>query len=360
MGSIFTDMKQIFRALGLMSGTSLDGVDLCYAEFQKKERWKFRIIKAETVRYSKTWKSKLENARYLSGKELTLLDQEYGSFLGEISKKFVEENKIAHLDVIGSHGHTVFHSSEMGMTKQIGDGRRIAHATKTKVIYDFRTMDVILGGQGAPLVPIGDELLFYEYDACLNLGGFSNISFKEEGKRIAFDICPVNVVLNQYSKKLGFPFDLNGKLSKSGTVHTRLLNKLNRLSFYQKNESKSLGIEWADNHVFPLIDKCSLNEKDVLRTFVEHISMQIGKFLKEKSTVLVSGGGARNQFLMKRLKHYSKTFIHIPDNEIIDFKEALIFAFLAVLKDRNEINVLSSATGAIRDHSSGIVIDYRS
>ena len=349
-------MKQIFRALGLMSGTSLDGIDLCYAKFEKKKRWGFQIIKTETVEYSKIWKSRLEKAQHLSGRELVLLDHQHGSFLGEVSKKFILKNKITHLDVIGSHGHTIFHSPEMGITMQIGDGRRIAHATKTKVVYDFRTMDIVLGGQGAPLTPIGDEFLFCQYDACLNLGGFSNISFKEKGRRIAFDICPVNVVLNLYSQKLGFPFDLEGQLSESGTVDERLLDELNDLPFYQKNGSKSLSMEWVDNCVIPLVDQYSLSEKDVLRTLVEHISMQISKFLKGKNNVLVSGGGAKNKFLIKRLSHRSKVFIDLPDLEIVDFKEALIFAFLAVLKDRNEVNILSSATGAMKDHSSGIVL----
>ena len=350
-------MERIFRALGLMSGTSLDGIDLCYAKFQKKKQWEFQILKARIVEYSKTWKSKLENAQYLSGRELAMLDQEYGSFLGEISKKFIQENKIDCLDIIGSHGHTVFHCMEMGLTKQVGDGRRIAHATKTKVAYDFRTMDIILGGQGAPLVPIGDEFLFSSHDVCLNLGGFSNISFNEKGKRRAFDICPVNVVLNRYSKKLGFPFDKHGRLSRSGRINKALLGQLNYLPFYQKTGSKSLGIKWVNSHIFPLIDKHSLKEKDVLCTFIEHISMQIGKLINHNTKVLVSGGGARNKFLMERLNHYSKTPIYLPDNEIIDFKEALIFAFLAILKDIGQVNVMSSATGATRDHSSGIIID---
>jgi anhydro-N-acetylmuramic acid kinase len=227
--------------------------------------------------------------------------------------------------------------------------------TKQQVICDFRTQDVQLGGQGAPLVPIGDALLFSEYDYCLNLGGFANVSFKKGGERIAYDICPVNIVLNHYVKKLGLEFDDSGKIASTGKINSDLLAKLNQLEFYQKDSPKSLGLEWVQSHIFPLIDKLETDISVILRTFVEHVATQISNSIKPGTSVLSTGGGAYHTFLMGRIQELLHTEIVLPSPKLIDFKEALIFAFLGLLRTKNENNCLKTVTGASRDHSSGVV-----
>jgi anhydro-N-acetylmuramic acid kinase len=238
---------------------------------------------------------------------------------------------------------------------QVGDGQLIANNTKQKVICDFRTQDVRLGGQGAPLVPIGDELLFSDYEYCLNLGGFSNISYKLKGKRIAFDICPVNIVLNHYVNKLGYEYDDAGSTASKGTINEELLDALNKLDFYHQKPPKSLGLEWVKKEVFVLIDALETDVSTVLRTFVEHVAYQIGKVIYKSNSVLITGGGAFNTFLIERISFYSETVIELPSKELIDFKEALLFAFLGLLKSKNQINCLASVTGAQKDHCSGVV-----
>ena len=348
----------VFHALGLMSGTSLDGLDICHAAFERDEngKWNFEILNAFTFPYSEEWEKKLRNASKISAEKLYELNSEYGIYLGEKVLEFIEKFQLKDIALIASHGHTVFHQPERKFTVQIGDGRAIKILTKIPVVYDFRSQDVLMGGNGAPLVPIGDELLFSEFDACLNIGGFSNISFNENHRRIAFDICPVNIVLNRFAQKLGKNFDENGDLARSGKVNFELLGKLNSLDFYQKNPPKSLGIEWVSEHIFPLFE--NENDLDILATFTEHAAIQIAQLFEKFAlkTVLFSGGGTYNQFLVERILLHSKAEIIIPSAEIINFKEALIFAFMGVLRIKNEINTLSSATGSSADHSSGLIV----
>ena len=346
--------KDDIFVIGLMSGTSLDGIDLVYVKFDKNDYRNFEIIEAETVSYSSKWKNTLQKAIEFTDKELKRLDNEYGCFLGETINNFTASHKINKTDFIASHGHTILHQPKKGITLQIGNGREIAKITNTKVVCDFRTQDVKLGGQGAPLVPVGDELLFSNYDYCLNLGGFSNVSFKKTGKRVAFDICPVNIVLNHYVAQLGFQFDDKGQIASKGVLNQKLLDELNRLEFYKKIPPKSLGLEWVQNHVFPLIDRFETNIPSILRTFVEHIAIQISKIIDSNST-LITGGGAFNSFLISKIQAKAKIKITLPNKQFIDFKEALIFAFLGVLRVDNQVNCLSSVTGALKDHSSGVV-----
>ncbi|MDY7396065.1 anhydro-N-acetylmuramic acid kinase [Aureibaculum sp. 2210JD6-5] len=345
--------NQSYFGIGLMSGTSLDGIDLCYLKFNVSDRYDFEILKAKTYPYNNNWKSKLVKAFTTDKQSLHKLDLEYGNYLGTIINAFTAENNIENLGFIASHGHTVFHKPKQGVTLQIGDGQSIADATNHIVVCDFRTQDVNMGGQGAPLVPIGDKLLFANYDYCINLGGFANISFDKEGQRIAFDICPVNIVMNHYTNKIGLPYDDKGQLAKSGSIDQTLLNRLNGLPFYKMNPPKSLGLEWVIDIVFPLIDTSQLEIKDILRTFVEHIAIQISSLIVKDSNTLITGGGAFNDFLIERIEFYSNQKIELVSKELIDFKEALIFAFLGLLKLRGENNVLSSVTGANKDHSSG-------
>jgi anhydro-N-acetylmuramic acid kinase len=348
--------KKIAYAIGLMSGTSLDGLDLVYVKFTHDNRYDFQILAADTVKYASNWKDQLKNAIHLDAESLEKLDVNYGLFLGEQVNHFIQKYEITELDFIASHGHTVFHQPDQGITKQIGDGQQIAKVTKQKVVCDFRTQDVKLGGQGAPLVPIGDRLLFADYDACINLGGFANISYEQNDQRIAFDMCPVNVVLNHFSKELGYEYDEGGNLAREGRIHPNVLEQLNQIDFYQQTPPKSLGIEWVHEHVFPLVTQIE-SPKDVLRTFLEHSAMQIARSIQGFETALFTGGGVFNLFLLERIQKLSSTKIHVPDATMIDYKEALIFAFLGWRKLQNEINCLSSVTGVQYDHSSGVVFN---
>lgn len=341
-----------------MSGTSLDGLDICYSSFEKNENsaWNFEILKTETFPYPNKWQNKLLKSIDMNAMDLLELNSAYGFYLGEQVREFIKKNHIEKVDVIASHGHTVFHQPKKKFTLQIGDGRAIKIINNLPVVYDFRSQDVLLGGNGAPLVPIGDELLFDEYDACLNMGGFSNISMNMEGKRIAFDICPVNIVSNHYAEKLRKKFDENGEIAKSGNVNNEVLEKINHLKFYKETGPKSLGREWVVKEIFPMLDK--LKPEDALATLTEHAAEKISEIFKiyHLKNVLVTGGGAYNTYLISKIREKSDTSVIIPEKTIVDFKEALIFAFMGALRIRNEINVLSSATGSAKDHCTGILV----
>lgn len=346
-------LKNSYHVIGQMSGTSLDGLDLVAVEFDfSVDKWKHRIIDAKTISYSETWEKKLRTAHHLTGSELLRLHNEYGKLLAFQINQFIKD---FNADLIASHGHTIFHQPEKGFTFQLGNGSVIAAETGITTVADFRQPDVSLGGQGAPLVPAGDKLLFGEFDYCLNIGGFANISFEKNNQRIAFDICPANIILNYFAAKQGLPFDKNGDLGRNGKINNELLVKLNSLDFYKKEPPKSLGREWIESEFLPIIDGFPGSDSDKLRTVYEHFAIQLAKATNKPGKMLVTGGGAFNKFLIERLKELSVANIVIPDSETINFKEALIFAFLGVLRIRNEVNCLASVTGAKRDHSTGVI-----
>ncbi len=351
-------LKENYNVIGVMSGTSLDGVDLAHIHFSiQNGKWSFEIFENETVPYNPEWISKLKTAVDFSESELTKLNFDYTLLLGNIIYGFISKNNIENLDAVCSHGHTILHQPQNGFTLQIGNLPEISEIVNQTVICDFRVQDVKFGGQGAPLVPIGDRILFSNYDYCLNLGGFSNVSFEENAMRIAFDISPVNTVLNFYANQLGFDYDDKGKISKTGNVNEDLFSELNSLGFYSKSYPKSLGFEFVKQTVLPMIENHSISTEDKLRTFTEHIAFQVAAALTNKSgRILITGGGAYNDFLIERMRFYlPEISVVIPDKKVLEFKEALIFALLGLLKLRGEVNVLSSVTGALRDHSSGII-----
>lgn len=353
----FTFMeKGNYQVLGVMSGTSLDGIDVALLNFQKTKKWTADIIEAETIPYPENWKKILSEAIFYSDENLEDLNQKYTFYLAEVILNFLRKFKIDDLDAVCSHGHTIKHDPENNFTLQIGNLPKLAQLIGQKVVCDFRVQDVQLGGQGAPLVPIGDELLFSEYEACLNLGGFANISRNINGKRIAYDICPVNTVLNFLAEKLHFQYDKDGEIAASGELHIELLEKLNQLEFYHQPPPKSLGIEWVNKNIFPLISKKG-NIPSLLRTYSVHAATQIAKELNKKpnSRVLVTGGGAFNRFLILEMQKRTENQLIVPNSKLVNYKEALIFAFLGILRLRNEINVLKSVTGASKDHSSGFI-----
>ncbi|WP_303918452.1 anhydro-N-acetylmuramic acid kinase [Draconibacterium sediminis] len=349
------ESRNTIKAIGMMSGTSVDGLDIAAVEFtEHNNKWTFKLQEAETISYTPEWKKRLETAHTLSGTELTKLNAEYGIFLGEQANKFINKTKFA-ADLIASHGHTVFHQPENGFTLQIGSGAHLATKSNCLTICDFRTGDVVLGGQGAPLVPIGDSLLFSEYDYCLNLGGFANISYDAKGVRLAFDNCPVNIVLNPLAEEFGLPYDKSGDLGRKGKVDETLLKKLNALSYYHQKPPKSLGREWIEADFLPILNETNLNTQDKMRTIYEHIAVQITKDLSDKGKMLVTGGGAFNSFLIERMQALTTTKIILPEPDLINYKEAIVFAFMGVLRLREQVNCLASVTGARKDSCGGVI-----
>ncbi len=352
-----------YRVIGLMSGTSLDGLDIAYCTFTKSENsWKYSIDHAQCIEYDQKFKQQLKESIELPEQELKKLNLEFGRWIGKQLKNFVESNKLK-VDLIASHGHTVHHRPDQGITVQIGDGAQIATQTGIKTICDFRTLDVSLGGQGAPLVPIGDQLLFSEYEFCLNLGGISNISFEDQhGVRKAFDVSIANMLLNYLSQKIGLEYDSQGHLARSGSLDISLLNQLNELDFYSQDGPKSIGYEWFTQEVKPLFDSSPLAIEDLLHTACIHIAYQLVKTIKEyhtaeSSKLLVTGGGAYNDYLIELMRKGLGPSVEVvlPDKELISYKEALIFGFMGLLKELNQNNCLSSVTGALRDCCAGKV-----
>ncbi|SNR67669.1 anhydro-N-acetylmuramic acid kinase [Maribacter sedimenticola] len=353
---------KVYKILGLMSGTSLDGLDLAYCHiWENKGSWKFEIKASKSISYSKEMLVELKDAIGLSAEKLIELHNTYGTWLGEQSLQFIKDH---HLEVeyIASHGHTTHHRPEMGLTFQIGSGQHLANVSGIKVIADFRTNDMALGGQGAPLVPIGDRLFFDEYDFCLNLGGISNISFEVKNKRIAYDIGLANMILNYITRKVDLEYDEDGRLASSGAINETMLKRLNDLQYYLLPHPKSIGYEWFLEEVLPIVEETEDTIENLLHTSIHHVCDKIAQQVKlntKKKTqrLLVTGGGALNSFLIRILQQKlgQGTEIVIPEKIIIEFKEALVFALMGVLRVEQQTNVLSSVTGAKKDSSSGVL-----
>ena len=339
--------------LGVMSGTSLDGVDLAMLHFEKKEVWKYSILATTTLAYPEEWIERLRHAVDLSKQDLAILDRDYTLYLAKIIQDFLAQQPQLP-DFVSSHGHTVLHQPDQGITYQIGNLATLAEVTGQKVICNFRLADVALGGQGAPLVPGGEVHLFSEYSACVNLGGFANVTLLNNPPVVAFDICPVNIVMNALVHPLGLAFDHNGELAKSGQVISDLLDQLNQLEFYKTTFPKSLGVEWVKGQVNPLLNKYKNHTTvDILHTFCHHIAYQITQQLPANGPVLFTGGGCYNTFLISLIKSLAQVDIVLPSKDLIEYKEAMIFGFLGLLKDMNQKNCLASVTGAQFDHVSG-------
>lgn len=354
-------MKSFF-VIGVMSGTSLDGVDISYCELWKSNhKWHYKIILAQTISYEKTWKNRLQQLIYQDAMTYVQTDVEYGHLLGKVIHNFVHKNNLD-VDFISSHGHTIFHQPQKGFTSQIGQGACIYAETSIPVISDFRTVDVAFGGQGAPFVPIGDSLLFNEYDFCLNLGGIANISFEKDGKQHAFDTCPMNMPLNLLIEHLNLEYDDKGNLARKGDYVQSLFDELNNLDFYKNRGPKSLGKEWVDAIFMQLVNSFSISLEDKLCTICHHIAYQLNETIKssgitKESQLLITGGGAYHSFFIEVLENYLPTSVKIvlPNSLLINYKEALIFAFLGILRIQNENNVLSEVTGASQNSVNGAI-----
>lgn len=357
-------MKSKYSVIGLMSGTSLDGLDIACCVFRKlKSGWDYSIQKQETVRYPEPWLKRLSGAHALGGEDLLALDAAYGTWLGDVTRDFIQRNGLK-VDFISSHGHTVFHQPAKGFTAQIGNGYSLHAASGLPVVCDFRMQDVAFGGEGAPLVPAGDKWLFHEYDVCLNLGGIANLSLDVKGKRLAFDICFCNMGLNYLASEVSKRYDKNGKMASNGEADSGLLRSLGKIYSKLRARRPSLGRELFEAQVEVLLKNKKLSLEDRLCTFTESVAIEIVKAItshRKRAKVLCTGGGAFNSFLMSRMLQHGGddlTFI-IPDEEVIKFKEAMVFGFLGVLRVRNEVNCLKTVTHASRDTSSGTMIGFR-
>ncbi len=355
----------VYNVIGLMSGSSLDGLDIVFTELHENSgKWGFEINAAECYPYAKEWTEKLKNAVHLSALDYQLLHAEYGHYLGAEVNRFIEEKGLHYkVALVASHGHTTFHVPQV-MTAQLGDGAAIAAETKLIVVSDLRSLDVAFGGQGAPIVPIGEQLLFSDYTLFLNLGGIANISVNTGKETIAFDVCPANAVLNLLANKKGKEYDAAGEMAAGGTIHLPLLESLNSLDYYSQKHPKSLANSFGINNVFPLIEYFNLGVEDALRTYVAHIVFQIKKAVEiykpqpENTKLLVTGGGAFNTFLIDSLTAELTPFgidVIVPDEPIVNYKEALVMALIGVLRWRQEYNVLSSVTGAQQNSIGGAI-----
>jgi anhydro-N-acetylmuramic acid kinase len=347
-----------------MSGSSLDGLDIAFAEFHEVSgKWSYEIKAVTCYPYEEEWITQLKNATTLKAQEYHLLHIAYGHHIGNLVNRFIEENQFQHqVQLIASHGHTTFHVPTKKMTAQLGDGAAIAATTGINVVSDLRAMDLARGGQGAPIVPIGEKLLLGDYDYFLNLGGIANISVNNPDQYIAFDICPANRVLNMLTDTAK-GFDEGGMIAASGRIDETLLSSLNDLEYYRLPYPKSLANEFGTDTIYPIINNKKTNRPDALRTYVEHIAVQIRNAIPQKidtssPKLLVTGGGAHNHFLIERIKYVLADLnieVVVPGKDLVDYKEAIIMALIGILRWREENNVLASVTGASKDSISGAV-----
>ncbi len=355
-------MKQNqYSIIGLMSGTSLDGLDIAFCHFeQTNDKWEFSIIESKTYPYTEAWKRRLQNIENESALNFVKTDHDLGLLFGEKVNAFLTEFNLDNTSIhaIASHGHTIYHQPHLGFSTQIGNGAQLCASTGIKTIADFRALDVALGGQGAPLVPIGDQLLFEEYDYCLNIGGIANISSQQNAYRVAKDITFANMIGNHICQKINQDFDDQGKLAKVGKIYPPFLELLNQTVTTSTENNSSLGKETFVKHIQPYIDQLKISVEDQLHTLAHHLSDKIADNITSKSSLLITGGGAFNDFWITLIQEKSSAKITIPNHQLIEFKEALIFAFLGALRLNNSINTLSSVTGARKDAIGGCIYTF--
>lgn len=351
---VISPKEEIMNVLGIMSGTSMDGIDLALCSVEANgDDWSVNIKKAVTIPYSETWRVRLSQLKYQNPEVYARTDVFYGRYLGELASAF-EKELGEKIDLIASHGHTIFHDPKRWLTAQVGDGATICATSKIPTVTNFRRADLAAGGQGAPLVTIGDELLFSEYDACLNLGGFCNLSLKNASGRMAFDIAPCNIILNRLAREKKQKMDEGGQIAEQGSIIYPLLEALNSVPYYSKKAPKSLGREWINKEFWHIVrDYDDHSVEDRMKTLVMHIATQIALALDtyadkapEDMKILVTGGGAMNPTLVDFIKTETDADIVVPDDDMINYKEAMIFALLGVMRVRNLTNVMGESTGA--------------
>lgn len=355
-----------YKALGIMSGSSLDGLDIALVSFDESGgKWQYEIIQSTTIAFTEVWANRLKSATQRSAKDYVLLHTDFGRLIGHAVNEFIDKNNLEfQVGIIGSHGHTTFHFPEQNTSCQIGDGASIAAITKLPVVTDLRNMDVALGGQGAPIIPIGEKLLWSNYDFLLNIGGIANISIKKDETYLAYDICSANAILNYLANQLNKPYDEDGKIAAEGKLNIALLQNLNAVDFYQKKHPKSLANQFGWDIILPILNKFDIATADKLHTYTVHIAHQIknnivlhlNKNSIASNQFLVTGGGALNLFLISKIKEELREIniqVVVPDEQTVQFKEAIVMALMAVLRWREENNVLCSVTGAHRNSVGG-------
>jgi anhydro-N-acetylmuramic acid kinase len=349
-----------YKVVGVMSGTSMDGIDLAHCELSKNDagEWSYTINASTTISYDDTWRLRLSKLRNQNALNVHKSDRYYGEYIGGLINSFLLENGLE-ADLIGSHGHTIFHQPEQNITYQIGSGSAISAVTGIPVVSNFRAIDVSKNGEGAPISGIGDNILFGEYDLCLNLGGFANLSTTVDGEPIAYDVCPCNILLNRIAREFGKEYDEDGKIAEQGHIDYDLLGDLNNIEYYDLPYPKSLGREWINQNFWFRVRESRAGKEDRMKTLCDHIGEQIGNNIESlledssSSKVLVTGGGAFNSVLVDHLRTHTDAEIVIPEKELISYKEALIFALMAVMRVNNEPNILKTYTGANSDSIAG-------
>lgn len=363
----------VYHILGLMSGSSLDGLDLAYCRLEWKDNaiTAWEILQAETLPFSELWQRRLANLPQQDALIFAKTHTYFGHYTAELVQKFLDKHNVQQLDAIASHGHTVFHDPSRHLTAQIGDGAALAAKTGYTAICDFRTQDVALNGEGAPLAPLVEQHLLGGYDFYLNLGGIANVSAPVTDERwVAFDCCPANQVLNSLAQELGAPYDDAGAWAREGQVLPDLLTQVAQFEFYHQPYPKSLGNGWIQQEVLPLYKTATGSWQDKLATACEHTAINIATALQQiieqeqllpTSTfrVLTTGGGALNDYLMECIQAYCERSytieIHRPCEELIIYKEALLMALLGVLRLEGQPNSLTSVTGAQRNTVNGAI-----
>ena len=352
---------KIYNVIGIMSGSSMDGVDLALCKITSDNgKYTYTIEQAETIEYDEKWRLRLSQLRKADSLSYAKTDVFYGHYLGNLVNQFIAKHQI-NVDLVSSHGHTAFHYPNEMITRQVGDGASLSAICNLPVVSDFRSMDVAKKGEGAPLVAIGDELLFKDYDYCLNIGGFVNISGLVGEYRVSFDICPANILLNRVARDFEQNYDKDGEIAARGSINYQLLGELNAIDYYKLPFPKSLNRDWINDELWRIVKEGEkLSPEDKMKTFVDHIGTQIGKsvdYLSKNNSankkILVTGGGAFNKTLIEYVKTHCEAELVIPDDKLVKYKEALIFALMGVLRVENQINIKRTFTGAKSDSISG-------
>ncbi|MEM6321119.1 MAG: anhydro-N-acetylmuramic acid kinase [Bacteroidota bacterium] len=366
--------KNTYKAIGLMSGSSLDGLDIAYCSFEVEKRedgdlvvHDWGIEKAETSEFTEAWEARLSQLPEQNALAFAKTHTYFGHYTGELVNSFLQRHQVTP-DFIAAHGHTIFHDPMGRMSIQIGDGSAIAATTGFPTISNFRNQDVAINGQGAPVAPIMDKYLLPGHDFYLNLGGIANVTaVLPNRKTIAFDICPVNQLLNFLANRLGAAYDAEGQMAAAGEMQPEMLKCINKADFYRTSYPKSLDNSWSKTEILSKLEDNPALIPDQLRTLVEHIAHQINfalrqvirkeKLNKSKYSILITGGGAFNTFLIERLRFHCEDLIELvlPDADIIQFKEAALMAWMGVMRVENVPNVLKSVTGADRDSVNGAI-----
>ncbi|MCH2044694.1 MAG: anhydro-N-acetylmuramic acid kinase [Saprospiraceae bacterium] len=357
--------EKIYHAIGLMSGSSLDGLDLAYCQLKwennKVQDWK--ILLADTLDFSPMWKARLQALPTQNALTFAKTDMYFGYYMAELVNTFIEQHTIQTIDFIASHGHTIFHDPDRRFSSQIGSGAALAALTKNRVISDFRSHDIALGGEGAPLAPLADHYLYPEYDHYINLGGIANISTCRKGVWTAFDVCYANQVLNHLAAELDLLYDKDGIIARSGNVEKPLFEELKKANFYKRKPPKSMSNEWIRKEVLPIYMQYECSVQDKLCTAVEHIVHELANAMYRlnhttTNSILLTGGGTHNTYLVERLRHFSKLLdkdLVLPNPSHINYKEAVLIALLGVLRLEEIPNSLGEVTGASRNTVNGAI-----